>query len=43
VRMPAAIVDVLIEVAAARMRHLIEKRNAVRPETTIFWNSLVGK
>jgi HD superfamily phosphohydrolase YqeK len=43
VRMPAAIKDVLIDVVGARMRHLIEKHSGMRPETIIFWNSLVER
>jgi HD superfamily phosphohydrolase YqeK len=41
VRMPTAMTPILIEVAAARMRHLIETRRPVRPETVIFWNRII--
>jgi 2-amino-4-hydroxy-6-hydroxymethyldihydropteridine diphosphokinase len=43
VRMPTDMADILIDVAGARMRHLLEKRHAIRPETAIFWNSIVGR
>lgn len=40
-RMPAEMEEVLIEVVAARIRHLLESRKAIRPETASFWSSLV--
>jgi 2-amino-4-hydroxy-6-hydroxymethyldihydropteridine diphosphokinase len=42
VRMPADMDAILVDVAAARMRHLIEDKRSIRPETAIFWNSLVS-
>ncbi len=41
-RMPAALDDVLLEVAASRMHHVIESRRLLRPESVAFWNALVG-
>jgi HD superfamily phosphohydrolase YqeK len=41
VRMPTAMSPILIEVAAARIGHLIETRRPVRPETVIFWNRII--
>jgi HD superfamily phosphohydrolase YqeK len=41
VRMPADMDTILLEVAAARMRHLLDTRRGIRPETAIFWNSLI--
>lgn len=40
-RMPAAMDDVLREVAAARIEHLVRSGRRIRPETLGFWNSLV--
>ncbi len=42
-RMPDAFDEVLVEVAAARIMHLIESRRPVRPESLAFWNSLVAE
>lgn len=42
-RMPAELEDVLVEVVAARIRHLVEERRAIRQETLGFWNSLVRR
>lgn len=41
-RLPEALDAVLIEVAAARLGHLIRAGRAIRPETFAFWNSLVA-
>ncbi len=41
-RMPAALDDVLLEVAASRMHHVIGSRRMLRPESVAFWNALVG-
>lgn len=41
-RLPEALEPVLVEVAGARLRHLIESRRAIRPESLAFWNSLVA-
>jgi len=41
-RMPAALEEVLREVAAARLHHVIESRRLLRPESVAFWNALVG-
>lgn len=41
-RMPAALDDVLQEVAASRMHHVIESRRLLRPESVAFWNAIVG-
>jgi 2-amino-4-hydroxy-6-hydroxymethyldihydropteridine diphosphokinase len=40
-RMPGELPAVLIEVVAARIRHLLEQRNPIRPETAAFWSTLV--
>lgn len=40
-RVPEAMEEVLPEVVAARIRHLIEERRPLRPETASFWSSLV--
>ncbi len=40
-RMPGALDDVLLEVAASRMHHVIESRRQLRPESVAFWNALV--
>lgn len=40
-RMPKEMDAVLMEVVAARIRHLLEERNPVRPETAAFWSTLV--
>lgn len=41
-RMPEEMDGVLVEVLASRLRHLVERRNPVRPETVEFWNAAVG-
>jgi HD superfamily phosphohydrolase YqeK len=41
-RMPAELDRVLKEVVAARIRHLLDSRKAIRPETAAFWSALVG-
>lgn len=40
-RMPQDLDRVLIEVVAARIRHLLERMKPIRPETTSFWSSIV--
>ena len=42
-RMPHALDDVLVQVLASRIEHLIHDRESIRPETVGFWNSLVRK
>jgi HD superfamily phosphohydrolase YqeK len=39
-RMPAELDDVLVEVAASRLRHLIASGCRIRPETHAFWNAI---
>jgi HD superfamily phosphohydrolase YqeK len=39
-RMPEDLREVLVEVLAARIRHLIDARKPVRPETAAFWSAL---
>jgi HD superfamily phosphohydrolase YqeK len=41
-RMPAERGAVLIEVLAARIAHLLERRKPIRPETAAFWTAAVG-
>jgi len=41
-RMPEAAADVIRDVAAARIRHLLNSRSIVRRETVDFWNQLVS-
>lgn len=41
-RAPAGMDEVLVEILAARMTHLLRERSTVRPETLAFWNALVG-
>ncbi len=41
-RMPRALDEVLQEVAASRMHHVIESRRLLRPESVAFWNVIVG-
>ncbi|HEV2147914.1 MAG TPA: HD domain-containing protein [Longimicrobiaceae bacterium] len=41
-RMPAEMDEVLIEVLRSRIRHLIDRRKPVSPETAAFWSALVG-
>ncbi len=40
-RLPAALDDVLLAVAASRMHHVLESRRTVRPQSVAFWNALV--
>ncbi|MBV9775131.1 MAG: HD domain-containing protein [Gemmatimonadetes bacterium] len=42
-RMPAEMDEVLAEVLAARIQHLVSRRKPVSPETAAFWNAVVGK
>lgn len=42
-RMPGALDEVLVEVLGSRLRHLIEERRPIRPETAGFWTSVVRK
>jgi 2-amino-4-hydroxy-6-hydroxymethyldihydropteridine diphosphokinase len=39
-RMPEELTDVVRELLAARIVHLVERGSAMRPETVAFWNSL---
>ncbi len=41
-RMPGELQAVVLEIAAARITGLVERRQALRPETASFWSSLVG-
>jgi HD superfamily phosphohydrolase YqeK len=41
-RVPAEMDDVLVEVVSARIRHLLDQRKAIRPETAAFWSAAVG-
>jgi HD superfamily phosphohydrolase YqeK len=41
-RMPDELDEVLVEVLDARIRHLLERRKPIRPETAAFWSSVVG-
>lgn len=40
-RMPRDLDAVVLDIAGARIRHLIAARTTVRPETMDFWNALV--
>lgn len=40
-RVPGEMAPVLVEVVAARIGHLLERRVAIRSETAAFWSSLV--
>jgi HD superfamily phosphohydrolase YqeK len=42
-RMPDAMADVVREILAARIQHLIEGGRPVRPETIGFWNSMASE
>ena len=42
-RMPDELDDVLVDVVAARIEHLVHDHGTVRPETLAFWNSLVSQ
>lgn len=41
-RVPSDLDGVTLEVAQARIQHLVKRRLALRPETVGFWNDLVG-
>ena len=41
-RMPSDMDAVLVEVVAARIANLVERRKPIRPDTAAFWTSLVG-
>lgn len=41
-RMPDALDDVLREVVAATIAHLLRSGRTMRPETMAFWNAIVG-
>lgn len=40
-RTPHDMGAVLVEIVAARIRHLLDERSPIRPETAAFWSSLV--
>ena len=42
-RMPEEMDEVLTEVLGARIRHLVERRKPISPETAAFWTAVVGK
>jgi HD superfamily phosphohydrolase YqeK len=42
-RMPAEMASVLREVIGARIRHLIDERKPIRPETAAFWSRVVSE
>lgn len=42
-RMPAEMDEVLVEVLAARIRNLLDRRKPISPETAAFWSAAVGK
>lgn len=42
-RMPGAFAEVVREILAARIAHLMEVSRPVRPETVAFWNSLASE
>lgn len=42
-RMPAEVDEVLAEVLAARIQHLVSRRKQVSPETAAFWNAVVER
>ena len=41
-RMPEALEEVLVEVIASRLGHLLEARRPIRAETAAFWSAVVG-
>lgn len=41
-RMPGEMDEVLAEVLAARLQHLLAARKPIRPETAAFWSAVVG-
>ena len=42
-RMPGEMEEVLVEVLAARVGYLLEKRKPIRPETAAFWTSTMPR
>jgi len=42
-RMPDALEEVVEEIVAARIAHLLRRRSPIRPETSDFWNALVQR
>lgn len=42
-RMPEHLDDVLRELVAARIVHVVERGSPMRPETVAFWNSMAGE
>lgn len=40
-QMPEALDEVLVEVLASRLGHLVEVRKPIRPETAAFWSAVV--
>lgn len=42
-RMPDDLDEVLVEVLASRIQHLIDKRKPLRTETALFWSSAIGE
>ena len=40
-RMPHEMDPVLMEILGARVKHLVARKSPIRPETLMFWNSLV--
>ena len=42
-RMPREAREVVLEILAARVARLVERKLPIRPETMTFWNSLVGE
>jgi HD superfamily phosphohydrolase YqeK len=41
-RMPDEMDEVLVEVLASRIRHLLEQRKPIRPETAAFWTDAIA-
>jgi len=42
-RMPMEHAAVLVDVIAARVAHLLERRKPIRPETAAFWTNALGR
>jgi len=42
-RMPTEHAGVLVDVIAARIAHLLERRKPIRPETAAFWTDALGR
>lgn len=42
-RMPRDLDEVLVEVVASRIRHLLDGRKPIRAETAAFWSALVAR